>query len=196
MALVGIPFFALLIFLSATAGDYWDTLLFTLGLLSSVVVAYVLQDRPPTSSVASEYSEVIKKIESLGTQLSELGSFLERERARVTATEETIQKLSEERAKLEPLVHTQRETVEAVLAAHAERTVRTAWKERFIGFAIGVVVEYGDIGNKKVRGHGSQMAFQSTKRVLDMHVAFEEAPELQRPLNSNVRLHHHRKEYP
>jgi len=38
----------------------------------------------------------------------------------------------------------------------------------------------GEIGNKKVRGHGLQVAFQSTKCILDPHVFFEQASELER----------------
>jgi len=32
------------------------------------------------------------------------------------------------------------------------------------------------MGNKRVQGNGLEMPFQSTKRVLDTHVFFEQAP--------------------
>ena len=136
--LLSLPLFVFGIYLALTKGDYWWALLFVSGIVSIVMASYVLQDQPPQGSSVNEYSEVIGSIGSLGKQLEQLGSFLERERLRVAATEETVRKLSEEKAKLEPLVSTQRETVDAILAAHADRTVRTAWKERLIGFSLGV----------------------------------------------------------
>jgi sensor c-di-GMP phosphodiesterase-like protein len=101
--------------------------------------AYVAQDQPIPSATIDEYSSTIKTIGVIGEQLLVLGKFLEKEQARVADTEAIIRKLNEEKTKLEPLVHTQREIVEAILAAHSERTVKHAWKERLFGFALGVV---------------------------------------------------------
>jgi sensor c-di-GMP phosphodiesterase-like protein len=119
--------------------DYW----WALGLAFSAIVvfigAYVFQDQPVTSASANEYSSVIETIGVIGNQLSALSNFLEKEQARVANTEATVKKLQEEKTKLEPLVHTQREIVEAILSAHSERAAKHVWKERLFGFVLGLV---------------------------------------------------------
>jgi len=99
---------------------------------------YVLQDQPPEEA-AEEYTAVIGRIEGIEKQLSELSSFLKRERQKVQDSEVIISKLQDEKAKLEPIVLTQRETVEAILSAHTRRISATAWKERIVGFGLGVL---------------------------------------------------------
>jgi hypothetical protein len=126
-------------FITISNGDYWWSLLFVLGTVVMITIAYVFQDQIALSSSTGEYSAVIERIEAIGKQLSELSEFLEKERARVADTEATIRQLKDEQTKLEPLVHTQREVVEAILSAHSERTVRYAWKERLVGFVLGMI---------------------------------------------------------
>ena len=54
-------------------------------------------------------------------------------------TESTLNKLQDEKQQLEPIVLSNRETVEAILAAHAARQRSNAWKERVIGFSLGAL---------------------------------------------------------
>ncbi|MEP7012903.1 MAG: hypothetical protein ABJC13_21485 [Acidobacteriota bacterium] len=136
--LLTLPIFVLSLAFSLSTGRYSMAVMSGVGIFTVFMSSYVLQDQPPQESSVSEYSEVIDKISSLGKELGQLGRFLDRERSRVAATEDTIRKLGEERARLEPLVQTNRETVDAILGAHANRAARTAWKERLIGFALGV----------------------------------------------------------
>jgi hypothetical protein len=121
-----------------TLGETWLMLLGIFGSVGWLFNVYVLQDQVVSNPSVDEYSRVIKNIEEIGKQLSKLGSFLEKERARISDAEATIRKLDEEKNKLEPLVNTQRETVDAILAAHSERTAKRAWKERIIGFSLGL----------------------------------------------------------
>jgi len=102
--------------------------------IDTAFIAYVFQDQPLHATVAGEYSAVIDRIGEIGVYLSQLSVFLERERARIADTEATVRKLHDEKLRLEPIVSTQRETIEAILAIHAERTARNAWKERVFGF--------------------------------------------------------------
>lgn len=120
-------------------GDYWWTLFFVFGAGFLFISAYVSPVRPITSASTDEYSSVIGTIGVIGNQLSALSKFLEKEQARVADTEATVRKLQEEKLKLEPLVHTQREIVEAILAAHSERTAKYVWKERLFGFVLGII---------------------------------------------------------
>jgi hypothetical protein len=119
-------------------GSYWATAFFGTFSVLAFIKAYVFPDEPTGGGVVDEYSEVIEKISGIGKQLTDLKEFLERERKRVADTEATVRSLTEEKTKLEPLVLTQRETVEAILAAHAARTARQAWRERMFGFILGL----------------------------------------------------------
>lgn len=120
-------------------GEYWVAMANGAVSVFFFTKAYVFPEKTTGGGVVDEYSEVIGKISAIGKQLSDLNEFLERERRRVADTEATVRSLNEEKAKLEPFVLTQRKVVEEILAAHAARTARQAWKERLFGFAFGLV---------------------------------------------------------
>jgi len=101
-------------------------------------IAYLLQDQRETANSAAEYTTVISNITGIVTQLADLNAFLERERTRIKENEATVKRLSDEKAKLEPVVLTHRETIEAILSAHSQRTAKNVWKERALGFVFGV----------------------------------------------------------
>ena len=103
------------------------------------ILAYGFQDVGKKSADAEEYSKIITEITAIGSKLSTLSEFLERERTRVADTEATVQKLNDEKAQLEPVVLTQRQTVEAILSAHAARAGKSVWKDRALGFVLGSV---------------------------------------------------------
>lgn len=130
---------ALITIFALTQGDYWWALFLGICAVVLMVLSFFFRDETAVSSSASEYSAIIESIEEIGKQLSQLSQFLEKERARLADTETTIRSLKDEQTKLEPVVRTQRETVEAILAAHSERTARHAWKERVLGFTLGVI---------------------------------------------------------
>lgn len=106
------------------------------GLLA--ILVYVFQDEP-VSSEGDEYAAIITQVQKIGKQLSTLSAFLERERKRIADTASTLSRLQDEKTKLEPVVASQRETVEAILAAYSSRLVSKAWKERIIGFSLGIL---------------------------------------------------------
>jgi hypothetical protein len=105
--------------------------------LLMLVTVYILQE--PQKDQFKGYNAAIVDIESIGKQLSGLIEFLKQERQRVAEAEATFQKLQSEKSELEPLVLTQRETVNAILSAHAKRTASRAWKERALGFISGLI---------------------------------------------------------
>jgi hypothetical protein len=106
--------------------------------LFGLVLVYAFQDEPP-QPIENEYYALIGQITGIGKTLSSLSVFLEKERQRVVDTQGVVKKLEEEKAELEPILKSQRETVEAILAVHARRSASHAWKERIIGFALGVL---------------------------------------------------------
>jgi sensor c-di-GMP phosphodiesterase-like protein len=134
-----IPMMIIAIIFSIERREYAQIWLYFVILLIVIVGVYVFQDRPNKVIGINRYEEMISKVRTIGHQLGTLSKFLEAEQKRITETEATLSKLSEEKQLLEPVVQTYRETVEAILKANASRIARNVWKERLISFALGVV---------------------------------------------------------
>ncbi len=88
---------------------------------------------------SSAYSGMIEQLARMGKSLGEVSAFLEQERAKVAEAERTLNELQKEKAELEPVIATQRQTVDAILAAYAARGRVSAWKDRIVGFSLGVI---------------------------------------------------------
>jgi polysaccharide pyruvyl transferase WcaK-like protein len=91
-------------------------------------VFYFFQDLP-SQYESNEYAIVISDIKNIGYRLSKLNKFLEQEQKRVADTEATIKKLKDEKTELEPIVFSQRQTVEAVLSAYAKKLLQKFGKK-------------------------------------------------------------------
>jgi hypothetical protein len=85
------------------------------------------------------YTKAIADIERVAENLTTIVTFLKQERVRVLKSEETVSRLRDEQTQLEPVILTQRETVNAILAAHAKTTASSTWKERSLGFISGLL---------------------------------------------------------
>ena len=114
-----------------------DVIGISVSLLLIWVFVYFIQDLPKDEF--ENYTASIAKIESIGKQLTELVNFLKQERQKVAESEATLIKLEDERTKLEPVVLAQRDTVNAILTAHARTTASRVWKERALGFLSGLL---------------------------------------------------------
>ena len=100
---------------------------------------YVFPDKKVESSEIDDFAQVITQVASMSKQLSNLSSFLEHQQRRITDTQATLNDLQNAKTMLEPIVLAQKVTVEAILLAHAARTAKYTWKERLIGFILGVL---------------------------------------------------------
>ncbi|MBL0312834.1 MAG: hypothetical protein IPP78_08985 [Holophagaceae bacterium] len=130
LCLAQIPFYQLL-------GHYWFASAFGLIAVFGIVFLYLFGDQPSEQNV-DRYSTVIAQLNSLKTELLSLQFFFEQERKLIVDTENNLRKLQDTKAELEPVVLAQRKTVDAILAAQSGRAASTAWKERAIGFLLGV----------------------------------------------------------
>lgn len=114
-----------------------DGVVLVLSVLIMWTFLYVVQDAPEDEF--GDYTAAISNIESISKQLSELSDFLKQERQKIAESEATLYKLKTEKTELEPVVNAQRETVEAILSAHAKATGSRAGKERMLGFVTGLI---------------------------------------------------------
>ena len=107
--------------------------------LFSLVGVYLFQSRPDRAKTSDRgYAEALEMVESIRGQMSRLDHVLERQHGLAQEADRALQQLEEQRKALEPIVQTQRETVESILAAHGRSTSRNAWKERLYGFLSGI----------------------------------------------------------
>jgi len=114
----------------------WLVLLFAAPMM--LVLLYVIHDLPKEGA-EDAYIRVIANISNMGKQLSELAEFLKKEQMKVAESEATLKRLQDEQTQLEPVVATQRQTVNAILAANARTMAAKAWKERVLTFMSGVL---------------------------------------------------------
>jgi hypothetical protein len=115
--------------------------LLVINILSSVIniVGVYFSPDMTESTEGVEYAQMVAHLDGTREVLKNLSTFLERERLRINQAEQTVSRLEGERAALEPVVKTQRETVEAILRAHTSTVRAYAWKDRLMGFGIGVL---------------------------------------------------------
>jgi hypothetical protein len=144
---------------------FWLAIIFTLGGWGSIGVSYLLkalpdwplivgyltvgpayyllslllQGRLVATTTDQPYTRAITDINRMVKQLAALSEFLEEERTKVIDSQATLLKLQTEKEQLEPVVLTHKETVNAILAAHAKTVTSKAWKERVVGFVSGLL---------------------------------------------------------
>lgn len=127
------PFFALF------EADYWIAGFGYICAVGGFASVYLLQDEVIGENLASDYTAIIGQVTGLSAQLADIGSFLRQQQSQIADTEAILAKLKDEKKMLEPIILTQRETVEAIMSSHASRLARNVWKERLIGFLLGLL---------------------------------------------------------
>jgi len=108
-------------------------------LMSNVILLSNTFAKKSAGGGADAYAVVINKTSNIIDSLSELSEFLAAERAKIFEAEAAVRSLKEEKASLEPVVATNRETVAAILAAYQGNSRRAVWKERLVGFILGFI---------------------------------------------------------
>ena len=128
--------FAAIAWASTVAG--WVSLVLVPGIAWFLYSSYWIQSPPLGSKPGPDYASLIARVDGMKQTIGSIAEFLESEQKRVKATEATVARLLDQQQRLEPIVQAKRETVEAILAAHAGQQLRTIWKERAFSFALGI----------------------------------------------------------
>ncbi|WP_092484693.1 hypothetical protein [Pseudomonas sp. NFACC42-2] len=85
------------------------------------------------------YDKQLKQLNETEKNIHQLLEFVKTQQLALRDTEDAITKLKSEKEKLQPLIELDKAAVEAIFLAQEERASASIWRERTIGFAIGLV---------------------------------------------------------
>jgi sensor c-di-GMP phosphodiesterase-like protein len=86
-----------------------------------------------------QYETQITQLKDTEINIKELLKFIEHQKTNLRQTQDTIENLKEEQKKLKPLVESDQAVVNAIFKAQEERQRSSVWRERWVGFAFGLV---------------------------------------------------------
>lgn len=86
-----------------------------------------------------EYETQIDQLETTEKNIKELLQFIDHQKSSLRNTQDTILELKQEQEKLKPLVESDKKIVDAIFKAQEERNSANIWRERWIGFGVGIL---------------------------------------------------------
>ncbi len=92
-----------------------------------------------TPDVTDGRALLLDRVRDASGVLRDVANLIEEDRVRISEAQLTLRKLQSEEQKLKPIVESRREAIDAILAAHAARAAGAVWRERLVGFGIGVM---------------------------------------------------------
>ena len=112
------------------------TILFFVG-------AYVIkQDQIKLEEKRLESNNYLTQLSQLNNtehNIKQLLEFVSSQKTALREAEDSLSKLRSEKEKLQPLLDSDKATIEAIFRAQEDRASSSVWKERTIGFASGIV---------------------------------------------------------
>ena len=102
----------------------------------TAVVVYLI---PLADTVPPATSRQLENLETVRNSITDLTTFIDQQQQQLKEADQTLRTLKEEQNRLSPIVNANRAVVEAVLAAHERHAQQGVWKERLIGFVLGIV---------------------------------------------------------
>lgn len=108
----------------------------TAGIGSSIYHAFTPKESPTT------LEQELEKLRQAEKSLTSLEQFVAEQRKAAIEVQEVVDQLASEQKKLEPVVEADRATVDAVLRAHSDSQKADVWKERGIGFVLGILSSF------------------------------------------------------
>lgn len=86
-----------------------------------------------------DYATQVQQLQQTEHSLQALIKFVAHQKQTLQQTQSNLIGLKLEQERLKPLIESDRNTVEAILSAQERRNAANIWRERWIGFAIGVL---------------------------------------------------------
>ena len=85
------------------------------------------------------YTQQVENLNKVQESLNDLTQFVELQRERLKESEDIVNNLKTEHEKLKPVVEADRKTIEALFDLQYQKSRSDIWKERGIGFILGVL---------------------------------------------------------
>jgi hypothetical protein len=85
------------------------------------------------------YSQQLDSLNSVQQSLNNLIDFVDLQKRKLRESEDVVDTLKAEQEKLEPVVATNRQVIEAILDLQSRKAQADVWKERGIGFLSGII---------------------------------------------------------
>lgn len=122
----------------------WLTSIATIVFFVTLVFSINYYDNKEAKTLEKERKENfelnnrIKELENVEASLKNLIVFIENQKKAIVQTEQSLNDLEKKKNELEPIVATQKETVEAIFREQDNRNWENRWFERLIGFGLGI----------------------------------------------------------
>lgn len=87
----------------------------------------------------NNYLTQLSQLNNTEKNIKQLLEFVSYQKTALREAEDSLSKLRSEKEKLQPLLDSDKATIEAIFRAQEDRTSSSVWKERTIGFASGIV---------------------------------------------------------
>jgi hypothetical protein len=120
------------------APGYEALLAFITG-IATLISSFLIDTQIKPTDHESQFRDQIDELNKVESSLLSFIEFVRIEKEKVIETENTLLKLRNEKDELEPIVNTNRQTVQAILDVHRRQNEVSVKRERLIGFALGVV---------------------------------------------------------
>jgi predicted PurR-regulated permease PerM len=120
-------------------------LLLFIGGVTSVYVIMIrenIHEQELLKQRNASYNGQMDELNKVEGSLKNLLSFVNQQKESLSESQTAIHRLKKEEQQLRPVVEADRKLVEAVLASRAQADSRAAWKERAMGFAIGLLSSF------------------------------------------------------
>ena len=85
------------------------------------------------------YHKQIESLNNVENNIKDLLAFVEIQKKQLRQSQDVLTELKKEEQNLRPIVETDRGVVNAILEAQAKQTKQDLWKDRGIGFALGIL---------------------------------------------------------
>ena len=98
-----------------------------------------LESTSKTEQISVDFSGQLEQLDTTEESLKTLLKFVQSQKEITSLNEQRIQQLENEKARLEPLVKADKETVAALFGEQEVRASENASQERWLGFGLGII---------------------------------------------------------
>jgi hypothetical protein len=123
----------------------WLTSVITIVLFVSLTITITYFENKEAAKIEQakkeslELGNRINDLEKMEESLKSLITFIDNQKNAIIQTKQSIQELQKQKVELEPIILSQKETVEAIFREQDKRNFEYRLIERFIGFGLGVI---------------------------------------------------------